>query len=1693
MSICPKGMWVTQPHALQKLGLASATQLNEGLKAGSYPHVLEEKGSSVKSAKAPFTQHRFFYITSQGQSAQSNLSLKLMQWITVCQALGDTGDDLSDMDPRHLGLLARYAGKPSVDPNALGSLVQELKDAQAVILPDALKQIPATDGAASLDALLDQSSGARPTGDSHTVSGPVSSSKPQEGEIYIRADGKKVRRVKKKTATASSSQSVAPTPTASLSAHLGPSGTKGPGGDSATVPGNMGTSQQHEEGEIYIRADGKKVRRVKKKKPPADSASVAPTGTSLGSMLDGAAPKPTQGDSATVPGNMGASKPVEEGEIYIRADGKKVRRVKKKPAGDAASVAAPAAAPEEGEIYIRADGKKVRRVKKKPAGQAQTLGGMLDSNATPAKVGSGSATVTGAESGGLQQEGEIYIRADGKKVRRIKKTRSVSGNGLNTFLGNNEAQRPQGGSATVSGDGKELGEIYIRADGKKVRRVKKNPQAAAPTSNQSLAGFLDTKTGGTGMSGSATVTGAEGHKAKYTEGEIYIRPDGKKVRRIKKTAKTEEQKKKEEEEKKKAEEEAKKKAEEEEAKKKAEEEAAKKAEEGEKKEGEEGEKKEGAEIEGGDPKPEEPKADEAQSQPAASAAGDLAGFLDKEADGKPKLSGSATVAGEMVAPKAAAPAPAVEEEVEIITRPDGTKVRRIRRRVPAGGGDKQKSLDAFMGQNPAAKPSGGNATVAGDGQGEIFVRPDGTKVRRVRRTSSAAAGDLEGEIITRPDGTKVRRVVRKSQVASSGAAGDIHDTSKTADTLDGFMSSQPEGAVGSGDAATVAGDMVKREPLADVLTGGATQQAAAPASQEQTPVSASPAAPQPAVATPSAAQPAQGAQDGNHAYIVVVGDEDKDKGKGKVEAAPEPPTQDPTVGPNGEQRFAVKVAAGAEGLPQQLKVESDVRYLTLDELANLSGQSKDSLNSVVQQKMNLDKATPRFVLSPMGDNGQPVPPPAPAPATAPAPAPAPPPAPAPAAGPKPGQKGTFMPEGMVAVSEDVAEAARAMEALGTTDINALMEKLNQGDVGEILKKLQDAEKRQKKLEKQLAQAGVAIADDIPYEEANEMVAKIAKRMGEIGGSDVTHPDKEEQAKLREEYFKLEQDMERYNSALMITEEYQAEQDRIEKQWEDDNFPHNQAALKQLRRHMPVNIRNLSEAALTNTPSPNGKYLPKATAKKFKRTNVLMLLRLNPDDIERMHPSTLDNMRVTGLTLTERRALYAHLQPCGPKWHKNKAEKMTERKWTWYNMMKNNFKESLAPYNRHIAQYGPPDNHPYATRDDPTAGCPMIGKQCPVKADKNPDYTGDYGWTDADEYEPSQVTKSDVDDPGAKAMQEALELAKEKKANERAVALKKHYKGVMFVSKANGSCEQMDETMDNMEAAQMKWIENMLSNENFTDDDKKKEVASFTESLNLLKLAVLDFAGRAGIQTSGRKKAGGDGPDTRSSVEAALMEDLHETGEVFFKFIKDRMEEMKVKDTRVSKTIELLEGMLGDLHGKNVDTLKKLGVERPERSRKLKTTEQMKEEAQKKLVPPVEEPVEDFGQTDVVPIPQPPRGGRGGLMNAIAGRGRGGRGGGRGGLMDAIAGRGRGGGRGGGGRGGLLGAIAGRGKKGPGGGGGRGGLLDAIAGRGKKGPGGGGDGGGGRGGLMGAIQGRGRGGGGGGRGGLMAAIAARGGG
>jgi hypothetical protein len=295
----------------------------------------------------------------------------------------------------------------------------------------------------------------------------------------------------------------------------------------------------------------------------------------------------------------------------------------------------------------------------------------------------------------------------------------------------------------------------------------------------------------------------------------------------------------------------------------------------------------------------------------------------------------------------------------------------------------------------------------------------------------------------------------------------------------------------------------------------------------------------------------------------------------------------------------------------------------------------------------------------------------------------------------------------------------------------------------LMRELFHAEKRTRSLEKQLTQAGLALPqEDISFSVAKTKVAELTEDIKGIAAKMSNTSDSKEITRLEIEFGRISQELDKYNNAMMLTKEWAQEQEDKERQWEASVAPANYEALQKIWRHMPVNIRDLSEEVLSSAPTPNGKTLCKAMAKKFKRTNILMLLRLDPNDIEPMHPSSLEAMRTTGLTLTERRALHEHLKTVAPKWQLSTGDKMCERKWMWHASLKSKFKEMLEKYDQHVEQYGPASHHPYASRNDPGAGgCPLLGNQCPVKADLASDYNDDYGFPDCAVYMKENIAKS----------------------------------------------------------------------------------------------------------------------------------------------------------------------------------------------------------------------------------------------------------------------------------------------------------------------------------------------------------------
>ena len=128
--------------------------------------------------------------------------------------------------------------------------------------------------------------------------------------------------------------------------------------------------------------------------------------------------------------------------------------------------------------------------------------------------------------------------------------------------------------------------------------------------------------------------------------------------------------------------------------------------------------------------------------------------------------------------------------------------------------------------------------------------------------------------------------------------------------------------------------------------------------------------------------------------------------------------------------------------------------------------------------------------------------------------------------------------------------------------------------------------------------------------------------------------------------------------------------------------------------MPVQVTKQSVEQSMNESSPNGKFMKNKMANKFKRSNVLELLRDDPAAILRRHPNTLESLRTTGLSITERRALHVHLKDVAETWREQRSDEMSGRKFSFFNLLKKTFKSLSEAYYAHVELYGPPGNHSY---------------------------------------------------------------------------------------------------------------------------------------------------------------------------------------------------------------------------------------------------------------------------------------------------------------------------------------------------------------------------------------------------------------
>jgi hypothetical protein len=134
---------------------------------------------------------------------------------------------------------------------------------------------------------------------------------------------------------------------------------------------------------------------------------------------------------------------------------------------DPASSTSSTSGNENVEIITRPDGKKVRRIRKtrpNPSDKTNQLSGFLDSQPKAPHQG-GAVTVSGASSNQSVKK---------KSKEETKKESPKQKNSLGNFFGNMDSGPPKMGSASVAGDQvavtKEAsltGEVYIREDGKK--------------------------------------------------------------------------------------------------------------------------------------------------------------------------------------------------------------------------------------------------------------------------------------------------------------------------------------------------------------------------------------------------------------------------------------------------------------------------------------------------------------------------------------------------------------------------------------------------------------------------------------------------------------------------------------------------------------------------------------------------------------------------------------------------------------------------------------------------------------------------------------------------------------------------------------------------------------------------------------------------------------------------------------------------------------------------------------------------------------------------------------------------------------------------------------------------------------------------------------------------------------------------
>lgn len=241
LEVCPAGAWVSEDHAARFLGLPSKAALREAFLSGSLPHVYVEHGKRY-DVPPPYNRLRFFFVQREGTTVVRP-SVNLATWVGLCLSLDGGGDSLS---PPTQARVREYTNNRSI---SVDDAHRDLRSVQAVVLPSELSGA-AQDGD---DGYRYGSNGgtvlvsSKASSSSRSVAGGGGDDK---GEFYVRDDGKKVRRVQR----ASSAGVPQGSTTKSLSGFF----SKGDSNSESKLAKLSGSRSVGGDGEVYVRADGKK-------------------------------------------------------------------------------------------------------------------------------------------------------------------------------------------------------------------------------------------------------------------------------------------------------------------------------------------------------------------------------------------------------------------------------------------------------------------------------------------------------------------------------------------------------------------------------------------------------------------------------------------------------------------------------------------------------------------------------------------------------------------------------------------------------------------------------------------------------------------------------------------------------------------------------------------------------------------------------------------------------------------------------------------------------------------------------------------------------------------------------------------------------------------------------------------------------------------------------------------------------------------------------------------------------------------------------------------------------------------------------------------------------------------------------------------------------------------------------------------